>query len=381
MRREPRVLVLAAAIAVVVSAGTALASDWEVEIHGGGLLTLPPSSGRATDPPHGEPFQTIVPGVSTLRVTSWFFGDGGSLLERAQLNVATYTGSWQYITMVKPLDPVLESAAIGWPFRGGGGLRIGRRLGPRLSAELGIEYADHTPTFSDVARSGIENARSSFESSWSRMLSALPGSRASAQATLLDGKGRQLVATGAINITLRSSDPPKWSRRPSRRRFVSYLTLGGGVISTSGEEASATLVGRYQLTSRAGGAGAPFEETDTVTVRTRSFGSSVLGVVGLGWKQDLSSRCGLRFDARAYLGPNPMRIAVDARPSVTVGSPAAALVVDTGHVPVQFVNDSTGAHEGQRSSLSGPALAGFETFRGTGILWQINLTLGAFLRF
>jgi len=65
MLREPRALALAAAIAVVAPAGAAVAGDWEIEIHGGGLWTLTPSSGQATRPPPGENFQTVVPGVSS----------------------------------------------------------------------------------------------------------------------------------------------------------------------------------------------------------------------------------------------------------------------------------------------------------------------------
>ncbi len=377
MRRELCVLVLAGAITGVVSAGAA-ASDWEVEIHGGGLFTLP-ASGRPIDLPHGEPFQTVVPGLRSLRVTSWLFGDGGGMLQRQAISVP---GPWYTSSIVKPLDPVLSSSAIGWPFRGGGGLRLGRRLGRRLSTELAVEYAGYAPAFSGVARADIENARSSFESSWHWFLSGLPAACSVAQATVVDGSGHQLVATGAININLRSSDPPKWSRRPSRRRFVTYLTLGAGIVSTRGEEARATVVGRYQFMSTTGGSEAPFEETDAATARSSgTFGTTAVGVVGLGWKQDLSTRWGLRFDARAYLGRNPARTVVDAQPTVTVGSPASALVVETNQGPVQFVNNSSGAYEGLQSSLSGPPLAGFETFRGTGLLWQINLTLGAFLRF
>ena len=145
---------------------------------------------------------------------------------------------------------------------------------------------------------------------------------------------------------------------------------------------SATLVGRYRFTSSLGGSGAPFEETDTVTVRSsRTFGTTVVGIVGLGWKQDLSTRSGVRFDARAYLGRNPTRIVVDARPSVTTGSPASAFVAHSSAGAIQFVNNGSVMYGGQQSSLSGPALAGFETFTGTGILWQLSLTLGAFLRF
>ncbi len=382
MRRLLRACGLVVAIAVVVWAGEAAAGDWEIEVHGGGLLTSVPSSGRVTKPPHAQPFQSVVPGVLSLRVTSWYFGDGGSVLEWEQPE--TYVSPWgetrQYLATVRPLDSVLSSAAIEWPFRGAGGFRLGRRLGRRLSAELSIDLAGHAPTFSGPARSRIEDARRSFAGSWSSTLSSLPASHVSSQATVLGGSGHQLVVTGAINVNLRASDPPKWSRRPSRRRFVTYLTLGAGVVSSGGKEASATLVGRYRFESPAGEA--PFEETDTVTVRSSTtFGTSLIGLVGLGWKKDLSTRWGMRCDARAYFGRNPTHLVLDARPSVTTGSPASALVVSSASVgTIQFVNDSSGVRGGQQSSLSGPPLTGFETFKGTGTLWQISFSLGVFLR-
>ena len=119
-----------------------------------------------------------------------------------------------------------------------------------------------------------------------------------------------------------------------------------------------------------------------VTVRSsETFGTFFVGVVGVGWKQDLSTRWGIRFDARAYLSANPSRIVMDAGPSVTTGSPASAYIASSSVGAIQFVNDSSGAYEGQQSSLSGPAIAGLETFSGTGILAQINVTLGVFLRF
>lgn len=334
------------------------------------------------EPPPGETFQTVVPGVSSHRVTSWYFGDGGVLLERKLSSSAT-TGAYtyQYTVTVGPLDPVLSSASVRQPFGGVAGLRIGRRLNRRLTAELDLEYGPHAPSFSDSARADFEYSQVSFDSAWNNILASLPGSSVTSLSTPRDGSGHQLVATGVLNVNLTTGDAPKWSRRSPSRRFVSYLTFGAGIVSTSGEEASATLLGRYRFASPFG-TEAPFEEADSVTVRSSgAFGTAFVGVVGVGWKQDLSARWGIRFDARAYLRTNPGRIVMDARPSVTKGSPASAYVTNSAVGGIQFVNDSSGAFEGQQSSLSGPAIAGLETFSGTGILMQVNVTLGVFLRF
>ncbi len=84
MPRALRALAIAAAIAVVARAGAAGAGDWEIEVHGGLLWTLTPSGGQATTLPPAEPFPTVVPGVSSRRVTSWYFGDGGMLLRQSR---------------------------------------------------------------------------------------------------------------------------------------------------------------------------------------------------------------------------------------------------------------------------------------------------------
>jgi len=61
--RESRTLALAAAIAAATPAGAAVAGEWELEIHGGGLWTFTPSGGQAVPLPPGESFETILPGV------------------------------------------------------------------------------------------------------------------------------------------------------------------------------------------------------------------------------------------------------------------------------------------------------------------------------
>jgi hypothetical protein len=366
MQREARTLALAVAMLIAAPAGAAMAGEWEIEAHLGGLMSLSPSGGQATRPPPAEPFQTVEPGVTSCRVSSWFFGGGSRVLDQ--------TGYWD-------MDAILTEASVRRPFGAVAGVRIGRRLGRRFTAEVDIEYGRHHPELSQVARNVVRESRSSFEAFWSEVLSSLPEASASAQATVREGSGRRLLATAVLNVNLMTGDAPKWSRRPARHRFVSYLSLGAGLVSTSGEEASATLVGRYRFVSPE--SGAPFEETDTVTVRTAgTVRTAFVGVVGLGWKKDVSDRWGLRMDARAYLSRNTVGTLLDARPSVTTGNPPSAVIVDSVDIgAIQFVNNSSGPYEGHRSSLAGPAISGLETFQGSGILTQFKVTLGAFLRF
>ncbi len=368
----------------VVAAPYAAAGEWEIEVHGVGLITMTPSSGQMTTVPPGEAFQTVAPGLTSVRVSSWYFGGGGRQIQYEQPVYASgVTGNDRYTRTVGPLDPVLASAAVGRPFAAGGGLRLGRRLGRRFSAELSLEYGGHAPAFTKDARYGIEVSRLGFENAWRTTLSPLPGSTVGARTTLAEGAGHQLMATALVNINLQTGDAPKWSRRTPQRRFVTYVTLGAGVISTGGDEANATVVGRYRFSSPTGGQDAPFDETDTVAIRSSSsFGNHFVGVFGLGWKNDLSNRVGLRFDARACLSRNTTRIVIDAQPSVAAGSPPSAVVVpSTALGAIQFVNIPSGDAAGRYSSLSGPPIAGFETFRGMGVMMQVNLSLGVFLRF
>jgi hypothetical protein len=368
----------------VVATPYAAAGEWEVEAHGFGLVTTTPSSGQATTVPPGKTFQTVAPGVMPLRVPSWYFGEGAKQIEYKQTRYGGWPGyNYQFTEDVGPLDPVLASAAVGRPFAAGGGLRLGRRLGRRFSAELNLEYGGHAPVFTKDARNGIEVSRHGFDTAWNDMLSSLPGSTVSSRTTLVEGTGHQLMATAVVNINLQTGDAPKWSRRPPPRRFVSYVTLGAGISSMRGDEATATLVGRYQFSAPAGAPAAPFDETDTVTIRSASsFGTHFVGVLGVGWKNDLSNRKGLRFDARAYLSRSTTQILLDARPSVAAGTPLSAVVLpSTGLGAIQFVNSPSGDAAGRYSSLSGPPIAGFETFKGTGVMLQFNLSLGVFVRF
>ena len=383
MLRQPRSLALAAAILVFAPAGAARGGEWEIEAHLGGFLSLSPSGGQAALPPSAEPFQTVEPGVTSHRVSSWYFGGGGRLLEQTRYTTVTGFDNYSRIDpfVVGTLDGTLNRTSVHRPAGAVVGLRIGRRLGRRFSAEVDIEYSRHHPELSQAVRTAVMESRASFEQSWSEVLSSLPEASASSQATVREGSGRRLVATAVLNVNLLTGDAPKWSRRPARHRFVSYLTLGAGLVSTSGDEPSATLVGRYRFVSPE--SGAPFEETDTVTVRTGgTVRTAFVGVVGLGWKKDISDRWGLRMDARAYLSRNTTDTVLDARPSVTTGNPPSAVVLDAGDFgAIQLVNNSSGPYEGHRSSLAGPAISGLETFQGSGILTQFGVTLGAFLRF
>ena len=120
----------------------------------------------------------------------------------------------------------------------------------------------------------------------------------------------------------------------------------------------------------------PIDETDVLTVRAQQDRKLAL-LVGGGVRRDLSSRAGLRIDARALIGGQGSRLLVDAAPVIAVGTPADFLESLTNPA-IQF---SSNPSTGRRSSLGDPGLDGFAVFSGTGTQIRILITGGVFFRF
>jgi hypothetical protein len=133
------------------------------------------------------------------------------------------------------------------------------------------------------------------------------------------------------------------------RRSTPYVTVGGGVVSSSGTLPNATVDGRYviPLTS-----GAVVDNTDTVKIRHEDVTSPVL-VLGGGFKFDLTRRSGVRSDVRVSMRSSHDSIVIDALISQAGASLASP----------------------------GPPINGFETFTGSGLEIQTTLSVGYFRRF
>lgn len=183
-------------------------------------------------------------------------------------------------------------------------------------------------------------------------------------ATIDPGNSRQVLTTGALNISL-----------PVAANLDPYVTFGGGWLSNVGAPPSASIVGNYQF-SIAGFM--PVNETDSVKLHYEVDDHTFVGVLGGGVKYPVSRRWGVQMDLRAHLsGESRMVTLVDARPSVATMTPAGAIASFTSPSAQFSNNPSTGAS----STLSGPAISNFPTVTTTARQTHINYTAGVYFRF
>jgi hypothetical protein len=354
--------------ASVLASGAAAAQSpapgprWEIEVHGGAI--------RATNPTDGT---TAVPSARSLApngsrpVSSWYFGDGAS-----QLTQAT---SIRQIAPNVSLDPVLQSRFVRRRSSGTVGLRVSRELTRRFAAELTLDYNPGTLALTNESASGLEAARAGFVTAWNGVFSggSFTSRTASSVATISDRTGRQVMTTGTVLVNLMPA-----------ARLAPYVTVGAGAISNRGATPRAALAGDHQFAlSTPPGFPNPsptFRQTDSVTVRSET-GSGLGLVVGAGLKYAAARRWGVRVDVRDILAANRHRTLVDATPAPASLTPFGTLTLfafnstNTAPPPLVF----SGAPN--TSTLSGPQISGFETFKGTGIEHHVHVTAGLFWRF
>jgi hypothetical protein len=329
---------------------------WEVEFFGGGLLASRPTGGTATMPDPGASFTTAQGNPSRL-VSSWYFSDGALLLNQDEIAL----GVPQRIT---PLDALVGS---GFAHRQNGrslGVRVSRILNPRFTLEGTIEFGPGI-SLSEGNLAQLKSTAATFVSAWNGLLSTGPFQSASVTSTVTPTAteaGRQALTTGAVNIALRE-----------RGLWIPYVTLGAGFALSTGGTPTAQVVGAYRFVFNGT---TPISETDSVTLH-QAAGNSLVGVLGGGLKYYLSSRWGVRLDARWYLGRNTIDNLLDASPAAAPGSPAGS-VASAINPAIQFSNSPS---TGIQSSLSGPGLAGVRTFDGGGIQNQLSVSAGIIRRF
>lgn len=344
-----------------VAAAQGTADKWEVEVHGGMTQASSPSGGGAKLPDPGAPFRTLGGlGLPSRRVSSWYFGDGAVLLN--QVNAA-----FGIAPRITPLDPVLQSTVV----RTGSslfGIRVGRRINERFGAEFSFDYSRSQLEMTGTDVSAIEASRVSFISAWNGVIATAPilfqSPVVTSTSTMVNRAGRQAFTVGALDINLTKAG-----------KLTPFAILGAGVVSHLGDAPSVTIAGRYRFLF---GGVIPVEESDTVTVRYSSPRRALAGVFGGGFKYAVSSRSGVRVDVRVHLSNREIDTLLDATPSVSTSIPGGTSSATTPSL--QFASnpplDSFGP-----SSLSGPAIAGFKSFAGSGVQSQIGITAGWFWRF
>ena len=344
------------AVLVVAMAAPAIAQErkWEIEVFGGAVVGTSGGDGTQTLPPAGLPIVTTTPIFPSREVSSWFFGDGAVLLN----DVNEQFGAAGRIT---PLDPFLVPGEAG---RGGVfGARLRRRITTRFSAEFSVDVLSTSSSAPDGFAGGVEASRQSFTSAFTSLLATGPvtGIAIDATTSTEEGSRRDMTATAAVNVHL----PRFWVLDP-------YATAGGGISTGTGAMASAELTGQYRF---AIAAETPISETDTTTVRFERPAGFVV-VLGGGVRKDLSEKWGLTIDARVHIGPDRTRVVVDAAPASVPGTPAG-FVESFTNPAIQFSNEPS---TGRRSTLSGPALDGFQVFEN-GTRARTMITIAVARRF
>jgi len=329
--------------------------SWEIEGYGGIVAARTASAGSRTLPPPGAPLVTSNPTFPTHQVPSWFFGDGTSVLNGANAELGG-TGR------ITPLDAVF--APLGSKRVGAVGVRLRRRLSGRVSVEIGVDALTGPDDRISNLSTAVETSRDSFKAAFTGLLRTGPFS-----GVVVDASGESATEVQrrdtAMTVAL-STRFPAWGS------FVPYATFGGGVMAGSGSLPSASLEGRYRFSILGE---VPIDEADRATLRyTR--GTALVAVLGGGLQRDFSSQWGLRVDVRLLMGPDTTHVLVDAAPSST-RTGQSGFVESFTNPGVQFSNDPS---TGRRSTLSAPALEGFEVFSG-GFQARTFLTVGFVRRF
>lgn len=345
----------AALVAAMLTAATAAAQDrkWEVEVYGGGAWTSS-TAGTRTLPAAGAPIVTSSPIFPSREVPSFLFGDGATLLNDVN-------GEFEIAARLTPLDGVFaKSAGRTAPSFG---VRLRRLLNPRVSLEFAGDFSPSAAAAPEGFEDAIAATRDSFSPAVGSLLATgplLPALIASTSAQEA-GQLRENTFTGGVNIRL---DDWQWGS--------SYVTLGAGFASTAGTLPSASVGGGYSF--RIAGE-VPISESDAVTLRFERPSTYVV-VAGGGISGAMTSALSFRVDARVHVGPDTSRILIDTASLNTRGTPAG--FIESGTNPsIQFSNDPS---TGRRSTLSAPALEGFEVFDG-GARTRILLTAGLVFRF
>jgi hypothetical protein len=328
---------------------------WEVEVHGGRLAVRGSSGGTAALPPPGASFTTNL-GLSSRRVSSWYFGDGAAFFNELPAGVR----GGETMTALDPALHVLADRRSGASLGG----RVAYALAERLSVELTVEYGAGGAGVEDGVLAQVEETRASFIDAWTAATTRYTAPRVSSEVSIRNGPGRELLAIGGIVRKLGQA-----------RRVQPFVTAGAG-ISSAHDPPAVTLSGRYSFITN--NLDAPFSESDQVTVRYES-GMGFVGMIGGGFTYGVTAGSGLRLDMRAHFGPDARRTTVEASPSIAPSIPPVWLATFP-EPSLQFTNN-TPPVSASRSTLGGAPISDFVTFESNGWATRVALTAGWYLRF
>lgn len=335
------------------------ASTPRIEIEAYGGLGRFPDTGAGTLslPAAGAPITTSSPFFPGRRVSSWFFGDGASLLNAVnqQLDLAP---------RITPLDAAIATIGRGAETRASMGARLRIRTAPRVWTEVAVDVSSGSTSVPDSMVSDVEATRASFVTSMTSLFASGPfsGTSVTATATPAPGSWREVTASLAANIEMGSF-----------AGLTPYATIGGGVVTRTGTEAAMSLVGHY--TTKIVGS-VPIDETDRVTIRGTANTAPAI-VAGAGIARTIANRLSLRLDARVIAANRTISANIDAAPSIAAGTPAGFIESFT-NPSIQFSNNPA---TGRRSSLSGDAFDHLAVATSTRLQVRGLVTLGIAVRF
>ena len=354
-------------VLVVVTATHAFAGqNWELEAHGGVLTSTNPTSGTSTLPPIGPDLPLNGPGSLSItrRVPSWYFGDGAAILNEI-IGVRSPA-------RIAPLDPALESRIVERQSGGGFGVRVDRSLSPRFAVEFALDDAEGTLTLRSTSKQLVSASAASFSPVWKVLLGTPTGGAqvVTSDAALDDNRGRQLITTGSLLINFLSSPA-----------FRPYVAVGAGYIAARDGAPSITLIGNYNFIFppvfiSPNILQAHINETDAVKVHA-VVDNSITWVFGGGVKYALGDRWGVRADLRDYVNRDVVRTVVTTTPtSAFIGPPGTLTFAFTQTAPLIIFSASP-----LTVSTLSTTLNDVQTFKGRGIVNQINASAGIYWRF
>ncbi|HEX7798523.1 MAG TPA: hypothetical protein VF456_29365 [Vicinamibacterales bacterium] len=340
--------------------------NWEIEAHGGVLTSTNPSSGTSTLPPIGPDIPLNGPASTSItrQVPSWYFGDGAAILNeilgpRSPVQIA-------------PLDPLLESRIVDRQAGGSLGVRVDRALTSRFAIEFAFDAARGTLAIRPASRTIAAASVASFSPVWTTLLSLPTTSTQTVTSDVAfdDKRGHQLITTGSLLVNLLT--------RPG---FTPYVAVGAGYIAASDDAPSVSLVGNYSFIFPAVVISpnipqAHINQTDTVTVQTVAR-NTMTWVFGGGVKYALGDHWGVRADLRDYVNRDVVQTVVSTAPASVLGAQLGTLTFSFRQTAPLIVFSTSPL---TISTLS-TSLNDVQTFKGRGIVNQVNATAGIYWRF
>jgi hypothetical protein len=355
------VSLLVVSLGIEVTASQAIAGQrWEVEVHGGALVSSNPTGGTSLLPAPGTDIPLSGGTIVTRRVPSWFFGDGAAILNQI-------LGPRSPVK-ITPLDSILQSSIVERQSGVSYGVRADGPLTPRFSVEFALDGSQTPLALRSSQKAAVSASQTSFLATWNQLLDGLArgGEVVTTDATLDGKRGHQIVTSGALLINLRSSTT-----------FTPYIAAGIGYIAARGGAPAITVVGNYDFSLPPAPIGPLFHINETDTVKIQSVAeNTVTAVFGGGVKYALGDRWGVRADLRDYVHRNVIRTTVTTNPQNATPGPGVVNFFPSLNAPA-IVFSATPL---SLSTLS-TTLNDVQTFKGHGGVNQINVSAGVYWRF